>query len=63
MLITRTSPVTGKAKTMEIEITESQLKAWRAGAYIQDVAPLLSADEREVILTGILPEEWDELFS
>ncbi len=29
---------------------------------IQDVLPELTADQREVLISGILPAEWDELF-
>jgi hypothetical protein len=29
---------------------------------IQDAAPRLSADDREFILTGAVPEEWDNAF-
>lgn len=29
---------------------------------IQDIMPYLSADEREFIISGIAPKEWDELF-
>ena len=63
MLITRTSPFSGITNSMEIAVTQAQLDAWESGTLIQDAMPNLSADEREFILTGILPEEWDELFS
>jgi len=45
---------------MDLDITEVQLVAWRQGALIQDVMPHLSADEREFLITGITPAEWDE---
>lgn len=32
--------------------------AWQNGKNIQDAFPMLSADVREFIKTGILPEEW-----
>ena len=63
MLITRTSPFTGTTISMNIAITQAQLDAWQAGTLIQDAMPNLSADEREFIMTGITPEEWEELFS
>ena len=41
-----------------------RMEAWANGnGLIQDVFPELSADEREYILTGISPEEWDSMFS
>ena len=63
MLITRKSPFSGKTNSMDIAITESQLERWKAGELIQSVAPELNADEREFIITGTTPEEWDSLFS
>lgn len=62
MKITRTSKLTGVEHTREIAITDAQLAAWRAGAYIQDAAPHLSADDREFLISGATPEEWEEMF-
>ena len=63
MLITRTSPFSGKTNSMNINVTEEQLKNWQQGMLIQNAMPNLMADEREFIKTGIMPEEWDALFS
>ena len=62
MKITRTSPFSGKVNTMEIDVTQEQIDAWKNGTLIQDAMPNLTADEREFIKTGITKEEWDELF-
>lgn len=62
MLITRKSPLTGITHTMDLPITEEQLKQWRDGALIQHCMGHLNADQREFILTGITPEEWDAEF-
>lgn len=62
MEITRTSPVSGITRTMELPVTQEQLDRVQAGGYIQNVFPNLSDDEREFLLTGITSEEWDELF-
>lgn len=37
------------------------LKAGKPGN-IQDALPQLTADEREQLISGITPEEWDEMF-
>jgi hypothetical protein len=58
MKITRTSPFTGKVHVMEIDITTEQIKRWKEGDLIQRVAPHLTADEREFMLTGVPAEEW-----
>ena len=62
MLIKRTSVLTGKVHEMEIPVTEVQLARWKAGELIQDVMPNITADQREFIISGITPEEWDEQF-
>lgn len=61
MKITRTSMLTGKTHTRDIPVTEEQLEQWRKGKHIQWVLPHLSADDREFLLTGSTPEEWEEL--
>jgi len=33
---------------------------WRSGAYIQNVFPEKSADERETMVSGTCPECWDK---
>ena len=59
MLIERTSPFTGKTNTMDIDVTWWQYQNWIDGMLIQHAMPNISADEREFIMTGITPEEWD----
>jgi hypothetical protein len=62
MRITKTSIASGKEHTREIDCTDAQLAAWQGGMNIQDAMPHLSADDREFLMTGITPEEWDETF-
>lgn len=61
MKITKTSSITGKTRTLDINVTEEQLLAWRNGAYIQDAMPNVSSKDREFILTGITPKEWEAM--
>ena len=35
---------------------------WREGKLIQDAFPQLGKDEREILMTGYTPAEWDGLF-
>lgn len=63
MRITRTSMLTGTERTREIDVTEEQFARWRAGALIQHAMPHLSEDDREFIMTGVTPEEWDVAFA
>ena len=64
MLIERISVVSKKMHSMEIDVTSEQLKDFHQGklGLIQDAFPHLNFEEREFILTGITPQEWDELF-
>lgn len=53
-------------KKMIVNCSQEQLEEGLAkqaqGILIQDAFPFLTADEREFMLTGILPEEWDAMF-
>jgi hypothetical protein len=64
--VTRKSPFSGKENTMVLNIDEDTLEAciekWNAGMNIQVAFPMLNADEREFIKTGITPAEWDATF-
>jgi hypothetical protein len=64
MIVTRTSDVTGKVHTMDLPITQTQLDEWNGPTrpLIQNVFPHLTPDQREFLMTGVTPEEWDELF-
>lgn len=62
MIITRKDPFTGKTNTMDLDITEDQIEAWHAGQLIQNAFPKLDADQREFLMTGIMPDSWDEKF-
>lgn len=54
--------MTGKVRTLDIDVTEEQIKEYNAGALIQDAFSNISPDEREFIKTGVTSEEWDEMF-
>ena len=57
------SNVTGKENKMELVMTEKQYDDWRhGGVLIQNALPHLTQDEREFLISGVTPEEWDNLF-
>ena len=62
MQITRTSMISGNTNTMELNVTQEQLTAWKSGVHIQVAMPQLNAEEREFVKTGMTPTEWNELF-
>ena len=59
MKVKRTSIITGASRTMDIDVTLEQIADWESGTLIQNAMPHLSMAEREFIMTGITPEEWE----
>ena len=62
MLVTKQSPISGTMNSMELPVTEAQLETHQNGEYAQNVFPTLSAEEREFLISGITPKEWNDLF-
>ena len=50
-------------RTNEITVKEADVLSWNEGALAQDAFPYLSADEREMLISGICPDCWENLFS
>lgn len=63
MRLRKQSILTGEWHTREIPITPDHYEAWiEQGVtrpHVQHEFPHLSADDREFLITGITPEEWD----
>tara|TARA_R100000951_G_scaffold28348_1_gene24314 strand:- start:274 stop:477 length:204 start_codon:yes stop_codon:yes gene_type:complete len=63
MKVTRTSAFTGVTRTLDLNISEQKLQDWEEGELLaQDAFPNLDDEEREFIMTGITPEEWNAAF-
>ncbi len=69
MKISKISPFSGNENTMDLPtVTRERLEqCWRfnpngEGEHIQDVFPELTASEREFLVSGATPEEWEEMF-
>jgi hypothetical protein len=60
MTITRTCPMCKKETIIEVD--PEAYDGWKKGKLIQLAFPQLSADEREMIQTGIDPDCWNSLF-
>ena len=60
------SGLSGKKNSMVLPISLDAFiasrDAWFRGALIQNAFPTLNTDEREFLLTGSTPEEWDAAF-
>jgi hypothetical protein len=62
MQVTRRSHLTGVTRTLELDVTPEEMRAWESGTFAQVALPRLSSHEREFIITGVTKEEWDEAF-
>ena len=63
MLITKRSSLSGNTNSREINVTQAQLDDWASGTFIQVAMSNLSPNDREFLMTGITPEEWDKHFN
>jgi len=63
MNITRMCILTGRVNTRFVEgLTHGMLMAHKQGAMAQDAFVGITAEWREFIMTGILPEVWETKF-
>ena len=57
-------PFNGQFNTMDINITREQYNRFIEGKEnIQTIMPNITADEREFLISGLLPDEFDQLFN
>lgn len=62
MRITRKSVITGIERTRDIPVNPEDYITWEKGyCNLQDAMPYLSDNDREFILSGIVPGEWEKL--
>jgi hypothetical protein len=60
MKITKVSMLSKLERSLELDVTAVEIKAWKSGMLIQDAMPRLNTDEREFMMTGITAEEWEK---
>ena len=60
LLITKPCPYCGTVS--KVGVPESGYRQWKSGTRIQDALPMLSADEREILMSGVCPSCWDDVF-
>lgn len=67
MQVTKVSQLTGKTHTMDLNVTAEQLERFENrrenGEYTQTIFSHLTPAEREFIMTGITPTEWENMFN
>jgi hypothetical protein len=61
--VTRRSIFTQKLNTWELPVEMSRVEGWlHGGSLVQNAFPDLGADQREFLMSGATPEEWDNIF-
>ena len=60
IIIVKACPFCGHAH--EVAVNECDYWAWEDGELAQNAFPYLSADEREILISGICPRCWAETF-
>ena len=55
-----TCPFCGANHSVEVRLAD--YNAYCEGGLVQDCFPYLSADEREMLISGICPQCWDNMF-
>ena len=60
MLVYKRHIITGKVNSMDLPVTQKQLDIYEnTNTLVQDVFPDLDADQREFLISGYLPGEWE----
>ena len=49
-------------KEYSVKVGFDDWKDWQSGALVQDAFPYLTADQREYLISGFTPAEWDRTF-
>jgi len=60
--VTRQSVLTRKMNTMELPILQEHLDIYDkiGGFNVQDIFPQLDAEQREFLINGVTPQEWNK---
>ena len=60
VFVGRHCPFCGKLH--EVLVSEADYAAWQGGEHAQNAFPYLTADEREILISGTCPKCWDSMF-
>lgn len=60
--VTRQSVLTRKMNTMELPILQEHLDIYDkiGGFNVQDIFPQLDSEQREFLINGVTPQEWNK---
>ena len=63
MKVQRESIISGQLNTMDLNVTPQQMDRFYGGYELtQNIFPDLSSEEREFLISGMMPSEWDSTF-
>lgn len=65
MNVTSENIITGVKSTIDLPVTQEQMDEWNnpnRTRHVQEIFPNLTADQREFLISGIKPGEWDSMF-
>ena len=48
-------------ETVTVSVPTHEYEAWKDGMLIQDAMPSLSRDDRERLMTGLCPADWNKI--
>ena len=60
VFVGRHCPICGEYH--EVEVSESDFVAWQCGEHAQNAFPYLTANEREILISGICSKCWTDMF-
>ena len=49
-------------KPYVVSITTEEYLRWKGGEHIQNVCPSLTLNQREFLISGTTPNEWDDMY-
>ena len=64
MKVQRESILSGQLNEMELNVTPQQMDRFYGGHELtQNIFPHLNSEEREFLISGMMPSEWDSTFN
>ena len=64
MKVQRESIISGQLNEMELNVTPQQMDRFYGGRELtQTIFPHLTSEEREFLISGMMPNEWDSTFN
>ncbi len=64
MLVYKLNKMTNMVNVMDLPVTQKQLDIYEnTNTLVQDVFPTLDADQREFLITGMMPGEYESFLT